>query len=166
MPDATDKRFIVKVSVVTAVLLVLVVAGALGWRPVLIAYHNRKADVANPWADPRDPNADHAVYEWHLGRLVQLGHLGTRLYYLDHISDARGEFVPFVRLLCAEFPSIRHEQPVVSVHPCELFIWAGASDLPAIDDFVEAHDVPDFMERFGREAEEARKQLLRRKPTP
>lgn len=168
MPDATDRRFLVKITVVTAVLVVVAVVVAFGWRPLLIAYHRRAlegavADGAHPGVGQLDGPT--LRFHHHVEALVKLGYLQRRAFatqhidYFDRVFEFR-EMELFEILLQTHVPgaiySVEHSQRGME-------IVARSEVMATVQEFILEHDVPHFMARFGLEAIEAEQNFGRKR---
>ena len=178
---AIDRRLFVKISVVVAVLVAVV---AFGWKPVLIAYHKRtmaRALKKGTWGSGRGGLGEKikgVVYSAATGRpyrpapafdrsrnaLVRLGYFERREFCLRHIWNREAAMNLFWAEMTAAFDGTVYIQNLsdISTEVFVLGVWDRPENMPAWEEFIKTHDVPDFMERFGEDAEEARQELLRR----
>jgi hypothetical protein len=153
---------------------VFLVAGVFAYRPLQIAYHRWQMERGRAYSNGEDAGFGAGFLLWtdavdgitganmhfehHLKRLAELGTIRHKVYRLRHVERGPGAedgsyvFV-FAKHVC-RLPCLRATSPMPDKpRPMVLEVYNEWPDSAAWDEFVAAHDVPDFRERFMKEAE-------------
>ena len=152
--------------IVGSIFAILVLCGGIvvaNLRAVEIYYHTWQMQRAwqQVYSKPLPSNGDGFVcyaggeslesYEYHRQKLVDLGRLAKQHYTFKHLRVPSDESKHFSRLLlsddCPNHVDFSSPYPNTP-EPMQLTIWCWPTDVAAWDQFVEAHDVSDYHERF------------------
>lgn len=154
-------------AIAAAVTMLLILCAGLVHRPVLIHVYRLGMDSAfakvyEVGVSGRRQSDYFERYERCRDRLVQLGYLAHREFFLQHIQAPTEESRRLWELLIERFPDNPHtamdwyREP----QPMHIEVWDRPERVPEWEKFIADHDVPDFLDRFspaGGTTEEAQR---------
>ena len=154
-PKRTGRWLIVTASVL------LMIAGALAFRPLQVAYHRWQMDRGRAYAMGKRTAFGPGDFLWvgsrktdhlnhHAKRLCELGVLANPRYPLRHLHQVKGteEYDDFIRTAMMTLPHVivhagGDGRGRVAIEP-----FVEKSDVEKWHEFVATHDVPDYREQF------------------